>query len=142
MESTWAGRFNAFAAKANHWLGQPVAFVLACALVVAWAASGPFMGFSDSWSLLINTGTTIVTFLMVFLLQSSQNTLQAESDRREKALNLKIDALIKAQDGVEDRLMSLENESDEVIEEVAEELRGARELLPRDLGDEEPYRDE
>ena len=86
-------RFNqAFSAVANavaHAAGMPVTFLACCAIVVIWAVSGPFFGFSDTWQLIINTGTTIITFLMVFLIQNTQN-------RDGAAIQAKLDELIRA----------------------------------------------
>ncbi|TWD48555.1 low affinity Fe/Cu permease [Agrobacterium vitis] len=79
--------FDSFAAKVSEWSGKPLTFTLAFALVVVWAISGPLFGFSEIWQLVINTGTTIVTFLMVFLLQNSQN-------RDNHAIQTKLDELI------------------------------------------------
>src|SRR4051812_10838673 len=79
--------FSRFATAVAEWSGRPATFVLAVGLVVAWAVSGPFFGFSETWQLVINTSTTIVTFLMVFVLQNSQN-------RDGKALQAKLDELI------------------------------------------------
>lgn len=79
--------FGNFATKVSEWSGKPATFTLAVALVVVWAVSGPLFGFSEIWQLVINTGTTIVTFLMVFLLQNSQN-------RDSRAVQAKLDELI------------------------------------------------
>src|SRR5215471_18200641 len=81
--------FRFLAQKVAEWVGAPWAFILACLTIVIWGASGPYFHFSDTWQLVINTGTTIVTFLMVFLIQNTQN-------RETKALHLKLDEIIHA----------------------------------------------
>lgn len=85
-------------------MGHPLAFTLACVVVVVWAASGPVFGFSDTWQLVINTGTTICTFLVVFLIQHQQNT-------DTKALHLKLDELILSIDAADNRVAGIEQET-------------------------------
>jgi low affinity Fe/Cu permease len=89
------------ARKAGRLVGHPVSFLTAFVLVLAWAVSGPVFGFSEGWQLVINTGTTILTFLMVFLLQHSQN-------RDTEAVQLKLDELIRAVDGARNSMMAVE----------------------------------
>lgn len=101
-----SGRFSRLAHWAADAMGAPAAFLLATASIIIWAAVGPLFGFSDTWQLWANTGTTIITFLMVFLVQSSQN-------RDGKAVQLKLDELIRATEGASNRLMALEQLSDE-----------------------------
>jgi low affinity Fe/Cu permease len=100
---------NAFARFA-HWtadaIGSPLAFVLSLAVVAVWAAFGPVFHWSDTHQLVINTSTTIVTFWIVFLIQASQN-------RNDRALQTKVDALVKAHEGVSNRLMALEERDDQ-----------------------------
>jgi low affinity Fe/Cu permease len=96
-------------------MGRPLTFLLCCALVLVWAASGPIFHFSDTWQLVINTGTTIVTFLMVFLIQNSQN-------REGEALQAKLDELIRALDAAENRFIGLEQHSEKEIGEMRGEL--------------------
>ena len=98
----WFGRF---AAGASYWLGSKIAFVSAVLLIVVWSFTGPIFHFSDTWQLVINTGTTIVTFLMVFLIQNTQN-------RDARAINLKLDELIRAIDKARDQMMNIEKLSD------------------------------
>jgi low affinity Fe/Cu permease len=93
--------------------GSPVAFGLAALLIIAWALAGPFLGFSDVWQLTVNTATTIVTFLMVFIIQNSQN-------RDTEALQIKIDELIRANLGAENALLDLENLPQNDLDEFRE----------------------
>ena len=102
-------RFSDFARGLAVWTGRPVAFLAAAGAVVLWAASGPFFGFSDTWQLVINTSTTIVTFLMVFLIQNTQN-------RDTEAIQLKLDELIRATQGAHNALLSLEHLDDEELD--------------------------
>ena len=94
-------RFSDFARRLAVWTGRPVAFLAACGAVVLWAASGPFFGFSDTWQLVINTSTTIVTFLMVFLIQNTQN-------RDTDILHLKIDELLLVTKEAQNAMLGLE----------------------------------
>ena len=100
-------------------MGTPLAFAAAVLIVAAWLLSGPLFHYSDTWQLVINTGTTIVTFLMVFLIQATQN-------RDTKILNLKIDELIRAIEGARNDFASLEELSDEALEKVHGEFRALR----------------
>ena len=103
--------FARFARWVERQVGRSSTFVLAIAVVVAWAVSGPVFGWSDTWQLVINTGTTIVTFLMVFVIQNTQN-------RDTKALQLKLDELIRANTAARNSLMSLEEKSEPEVEEI------------------------
>lgn len=108
-----AKAFSHFASAASRWAGSPAAFVAAAAVVGTWAVVGPLFGFSDVWQLTINTGTTIVTFLMVFLIQNSQN-------RDAKALQIKMDKLIRATKGASNTLIDLENMTEAEIDHLHE----------------------
>ena len=108
---------EAFARCANmvaRVTGRPLTFLACCALVLIWALSGPAFHFSDTWQLVINTGTTIVTFLMVFLIQNTQN-------RESAALHAKLDELIRAVEKAENRYIGLERRSEAEIEELRTE---------------------
>ncbi|MDF3057467.1 MAG: hypothetical protein K0R17_1682 [Rariglobus sp.] len=101
--------FARFARRIALWLAHPVAFVVALLSVLVWALSGPLFDYSEGWQLVINTGTTILTFLMVFLLQNIQN-------RDSRAVQLKLDELIRALKGARDELIDLENFTEEELE--------------------------
>jgi low affinity Fe/Cu permease len=103
--------FRKFASRTARGVGSPWAFLLAVTVIVVWAATGPIFKFSDTWQLVINTGTTIVTFLMVFLIQNTQN-------RDAAAIHLKLDELIRALKGARNRLVDLEELSDEELEKL------------------------
>lgn len=96
-------------------LGSPSALVVAALVIVLWAVTGPFFGFSDTWQLVINTSTTIVTFLMVFVIQNSQN-------RDAKAVHIKLDELIEAMEGARNRIALAETETDEQQDRDIEEM--------------------
>ncbi|MGE5547796.1 MAG: low affinity iron permease family protein [Solirubrobacterales bacterium] len=95
--------------------GRPAAFGLALLVIVVWAVTGPIFGFSDTWQLVINTGTTIVTFLMVFLIQNTQN-------RDTQAIHLKLDELIRVSKHARDSLIDLEDQPEQTIAAVKNEL--------------------
>jgi low affinity Fe/Cu permease len=107
--SSWS--FGELARRASNVLGTPGAFILACAVIVLWGVTGPLFGYSDTWQLIINTGTTIVTFLMVFLVQNTQN-------RDARALHLKLDELLRSIKPARNRLIDLENCTDEEIAQI------------------------
>lgn len=112
--------FHAFAARTSHAAGSPFAFIAAVVIVLGWAITGPVFGFSDTWQLVINTGTTIVTFLMVFLIQNTQN-------RDARAVHLKLDELIKGVKGARNTLVDLEEMSDEELTRLEHEFKQLRE---------------
>jgi low affinity Fe/Cu permease len=107
---TWFTRFAKWTARMS---GRPVTFALAVAVVLAWIISGPLFGFSDTWQLVINTGTTIITFLMVFLIQNTQN-------RDSEAIHVKLDELIRAAEGAHNALLDLEELEEEDLERIRE----------------------
>ncbi|MGZ2749472.1 low affinity iron permease family protein [Burkholderia stagnalis] len=104
--------FERFAVRVTVWAGSPVAFGTAVAVTAAWLASGPLFHFSDAWQLVINTGTTIITFLMVFLLQRNQN-------RDSVALHLKLDELVAATRSASDQVIGIEDASEEELRRLA-----------------------
>lgn len=110
--------FERVAERTAKAAGSKYAFAVAIGLVVAWAVTGPFFHYSDLWQLAINTSTTIVTFLMIFLLQNSTN-------REGKAIQVKLDELIRATDKARNELISVETKTDVEIEKIAEVVKEA-----------------
>jgi len=108
--------FRAFSRNTASAVGSAWVFIVALAVVIVWAATGPTFHFSDTWQLIINTGTTIVTFLMVFLIQNTQN-------RDGKAIQLKLDELIRALKGARNKLVNLEELSDEELTKLEQEFQ-------------------
>jgi low affinity Fe/Cu permease len=108
-------RFRAFAGWIGNVLGSPWAFLAALIFVVAWALTGPYFDYSNTWQLVINTSTTIATFLMVFLLQNTQN-------RDTKAINIKLDELLRAIEGARTGLADLGDLTDEEVDRIEREL--------------------
>ena len=121
--------FDRFANRVTHWAGSPTAFALSVAVVLAWAASGPLFRFSEDWQLVVNTGTTVVTFLMVFLIQQSQNKDSA-------ALHVKLNELIAANRNASNRLICAED----LDEDELRELSALYAELARRVKDGEPVR--
>ena len=107
--------FARFSRLVARWLAHPIAFVCALLSVLVWALCGPAFGYSETWQLIINTGTTIATFLMVFLLQNTQN-------RDSKAMQVKLDELIRALKGARNELIDLENFTEEELERYTAEF--------------------
>ena len=113
--------FTDFARKSARAAGQPVVFALAAAIILLWLVTGPLFGFSDTWQLVVNTGTTIITFLMVFLIQNTQN-------RDAEAMHIKMDELIRAIEGAHNALLNLEDLDEEELDEIrADYIRLAKE---------------
>jgi low affinity Fe/Cu permease len=108
--------FTRVASRTAHLAGKPLTFLIAVAVVLAWAVSGPLFGFSDTWQLVINTSTTIITFLMVFLIQNTQN-------RDTMALQLKLSELIIAMHGAKNHMATAEDLSEEDLERLHEAYR-------------------
>lgn len=112
--------FTAIATRIANAAGQPLTFALALSLIIVWAVTGPIFGYSDTWQLIINTGTTIVTFLMVFLIQNSQN-------RDAAAMQAKLDELIRALDAAREQFIGIEHLTASQVEDV-------RAALEREVG--------
>lgn len=111
-----SGLFARMANATAHWSGTPVAFLTAFAIVLIWGITGPIFHYSDTWQLVINTGTTIVTFLMVFLIQNTQN-------RDTLALQIKLSELIIAMKDADNRMAEIEDASDEELVRAHEEVK-------------------
>jgi low affinity Fe/Cu permease len=112
--------FRKFSSKVSEATGSAWAFLAAVAIIVIWAVTGPLFHFSDVWQLVINTGTTIITFLMVFLIQNTQN-------RDSTAIHLKLDELLRAQEAARNSLVDLENLSDEELKRLQDQFARLRE---------------
>jgi low affinity Fe/Cu permease len=113
--------YGEVAKRVSHWCGRPTTFLLALGVILGWILTGPLFGYSDTWQLVINTGTTIITFLMVFLIQNTQN-------RDTAAMQLKLDELIRATQGAHNALLDLE----ELDEKALDEFRRRYEHLARE----------
>jgi low affinity Fe/Cu permease len=111
--------FSRFAATAAVWTGKFTAFLLAAGVIIVWAICGPLVGFSETWQLVINTGTTIITFLMVFLIQNSQN-------RDSLAIHLKLDEIIHALEHANNQLIDAEESDDEQLAILRDQFRDLR----------------
>ena len=116
--------FTRFAKASARLAGRPAAFLLAAFLILIWGLSGPLFGFSDTWQLVVNTSTTIITFLMVFLIQNTQN-------RDSEAIQVKLDELIRAMRGAQNSMLDLE----ELEEDELDEIRAHYELLAQQARD-------
>jgi low affinity Fe/Cu permease len=113
--------FTRFASAVAKWTGRPIVFIACVVLVLIWAFTGPMFGFSDTWQLVINTSTTIITFLMVFLIQSTQN-------RDSAAIQAKLDELIRCGDA-ENRFIGIEHLTDEELDVILKEVEANAEKL-------------
>jgi low affinity Fe/Cu permease len=120
--------FNRFAKWAARTTGQPGTFMLAVAVLLIWAISGPIFKFSDTWQLIINTGTTIITFLMVFLIQNTQN-------RDSEALHVKIDELIRANQDAHNALLDLEELEEEELDVIRDDYCKLAKAARRQIGE-------
>lgn len=118
--------FRKFAQAASHAVGSPWAFIIAALIIVVWAATGPLFGYSDTWQLVINTGTTIVTFLMVFLIQNTQN-------RDTGALQVKLDEVIRALEGAHNALLDLEELDDKQLDRIRDNYERLAKEARKDL---------
>jgi low affinity Fe/Cu permease len=118
--------FTRFAKVTAHAAGAPATFCVAVAIILLWAITGPFFGFSDTWQLVINTGTTIITFLMVFLIQNTQN-------RDSEAIQVKLDELIRSIDGAHLALLDLEDLDDKDLERICRDYRELAKQARKDL---------
>ncbi|HEV7256835.1 MAG TPA: low affinity iron permease family protein [Bosea sp. (in: a-proteobacteria)] len=107
--------FTRMSQATAHWAGKPQTFFIALAVIVVWGLSGPLFGFNDTWQLVINTSTTIVTFLMVFIIQNSQN-------RDTAAMQIKLDELLSKVEGAREELMDLEELDEEKLEALRAEF--------------------
>ena len=117
--------FRVFARRSSAVLGSAWAFVVAVFIIAIWGLTGPTFHFSDTWQLIINTGTTIVTFLMVFLIQNTQN-------RDAKAMHLKLDEIIRALKAARNELVDLEDLSDEELKKIEQQFKELRQKAERD----------
>lgn len=113
MKQKNASWFTRIAKGAAHAAGRPMTFMFAVGLILVWLISGPIFKFSDTWQLVINTGTTIITFLMVFLIQNTQN-------RDQEALQIKLDELLRAVEGAHNALLDLEDLDEDQLDEIRE----------------------
>jgi len=116
-----AQKFSLFSHLVSQWTGHPAAFLLAVLVVLVWAITGPMFNYSDTWQLVINTGTTIVTFLMVFLIQNTQN-------RDTLAIQLKLSELVLAMKGAENKFAAIEDLTDEELEKLHDDCRERAEM--------------
>lgn len=118
--------FTAFAHRVASWTGQPLAFILAMLIILAWIVTGPLFAYSDTWQLIINTGTTIVTFLMVFLIQNAQN-------RDGSAIQAKLDELIRALHGARNDFIGIEHLTESDLDRI-------KAVLEDETGDKQSHR--
>ncbi len=121
-------QFSQFCGAISDLAGRPLSFVIACILIAAWCFSGPHFNYSDTWQLVINTSTTIITFLMVFLIQNTQN-------RESKAMQLKLDELIRSIEGAHNAMLNLEELTTDEIAGVHQHYKKIAHQARRDLID-------
>ena len=112
--------FHIFATQAANWVGTKWAFLAALLIILFWLISGPYFHYSDTWQLIINTGTTVVTFLVVFLIQNTQN-------RDARAIHLKLDEIIKSIDQAQNEMIDIEHLSDEELQKLSDKYQKVRE---------------
>lgn len=130
-------KFSNFAQKLANWTGRPMTFFIAACLVLAWGISGPLFGYSDTWQLVINTSTTIVTFLMVFLIQNTQN-------RDTDELHIKVDELLRSTKKAHQALLGLDDLSEKQLHELRKHYQHLGEVaedLPEDDNEPRPDKD-
>lgn len=118
--------FRRFSAKVSNSVGSPYAFIIALLIIIVWATTGPLFNYSDTWQLVINTGTTVVTFLMVFLIQNTQN-------RDSKAIHLKLDELISSIKTASNKMLNIEDVPDEELEKLHKEFQDLHEHYELEL---------
>ena len=114
MEQREVSLFTRFARVASNVTGRPITFIIAVLIIIGWALLGPLFGFSDTWQLVINTGTTIITFLMVFLIQSTQN-------RDTEAVQIKLDEIIRSIRGARNEVLDLEEMDEKELNQIRKE---------------------
>lgn len=112
--------FHVFATRAAYWVGTKWAFFVAILSIILWLVSGPYFRYSDTWQLIINTGTTVITFLVVFLIQNTQN-------RDARAIHLKLDEIIKSIDQAHNEMIDIEHLSDAELQKLADKYQKVRE---------------
>ncbi len=122
-----ASWYSGFAKSASRFCGRPRTFALAVAVIAAWIVTGPIFSFSDTWQLVINTGTTIITFLMVFLIQNTQN-------RDTEAIQVKLDELIRATKGAHNALLDLEELEEDALDAFRKKYQALASSARTDLG--------
>jgi low affinity Fe/Cu permease len=120
------GSFHHFASRTAHASGHPLAFTIACLVILVWGVTGPLFAFSDTWQLVINTGTTVVTFLMVFLIQNTQN-------RDATAIQIKLDELIRAVEGAHNAFLDLEELTEQDLDRIRKRYIALAERARADL---------
>jgi low affinity Fe/Cu permease len=119
FRARWRESFRSYAHKISIAVGSPWAFAIAAGLIILWAISGRLFHYSDTWQLVINTATTIITFLMVFIIQNTQN-------RDTRAIQLKLDELLRGVQGARNRLVALETLTDEELDDLEKEFEKVR----------------